>query len=208
METMLSAVDAIEMLAEGFILFGPDDRLILRNTAFARLYPMLADLAVPGVRFEDMIRAGVARGQFPDACGAGAEPWILDRLARRGPSSPSQDIRLADGRVVLVGERPTGDGGRAILHTDVTMLLREALGRLGTRVAHDLNNILAAAMANVEFIDERTDDDDPRKMLAQRALAGLRRGADLSDRLSALAREPETAAERSAGGADAGESAA
>ena len=52
----------VEGLSQGFLLYGADDRLILRNSHFLDLYPSLKDVAVPGARFDEVVRAEVDCG--------------------------------------------------------------------------------------------------------------------------------------------------
>ena len=75
-----------EQLQEGFALYGADDRLLFANREFVRLHKNLEDMIRPGMLFEDMIRASVARGHIPGAVGR-EEEHISERLARhRNPS--------------------------------------------------------------------------------------------------------------------------
>ena len=53
---------AIETISDGFVLFDPDDRLVLCNSRFRELYPKLADVAQPGAPFSSILEVGVARG--------------------------------------------------------------------------------------------------------------------------------------------------
>ena len=54
--------DALESISEGFFLFDAEDRLVVCNDRFRQLYPGLADIVVPGVTFEQIIRAVAERG--------------------------------------------------------------------------------------------------------------------------------------------------
>ena len=54
--------DALESISEGFFLFDAEDRLVVCNDRFRELYPGLADVVVPGVTFEQIIRAVAERG--------------------------------------------------------------------------------------------------------------------------------------------------
>ena len=53
--------DAIESLTDGFALYDADDRLVMSNTAFRKLWPELADLD-DDARFSELAQA-VARGR-------------------------------------------------------------------------------------------------------------------------------------------------
>ena len=84
----------------------------------------------PGARLADTIRVGVARGDYPDAIGR-EEEWIAERLAKLDQPVGRHEQTLADGRVILIEERKTEDGGVIGLRVDITELKqREASFRL------------------------------------------------------------------------------
>ena len=79
---------------------------------------------------EDTLRIGVARGDYPEAIGR-EEEWIAERLARLHQPGERHEQILADGRVILIEERLTDDGGVIGLRVDITELKqREASFRL------------------------------------------------------------------------------
>ena len=43
----------IESISEGFVLYDPQDRLVLSNSKFRELYPKIADVVVPGITFPE-----------------------------------------------------------------------------------------------------------------------------------------------------------
>ena len=89
-----------------------------------------SDLFKPGARLEDTIRVGVARGDYPEAVGR-EEEWIAARLEKLFQPGERHEQTLADGRVILIDERLTEDGGIIGLRVDITELKqREASFRL------------------------------------------------------------------------------
>ncbi len=118
-------VDAVDALPDGFVLYDRDDRLVLCNERYREIYADSADLLVAGAAFEDVIRVGVARGQYPDAIGREAD-WIRERLDHhRNPSDPIEQ-RLLNGRWLRIEERKTRDGGLVGFRIDITELKRRA----------------------------------------------------------------------------------
>ena len=114
----------VEGLSQGFLLYGADDRLILRNSHFLDLYPSLKDVAVPGARFDEVVRAEVD-------CGANdpmqnMEPPAVFRMRMERHREPRNifEWQLSDSRWVLVNEARTRDGGTVVLYTDITELKR------------------------------------------------------------------------------------
>ena len=115
--------DAVDSISEGFVIFDADDKLVMCNDAYRRMYPEIADLMEPGTTFADILRAGVARGQFPDAEGREAE-WIAERILQHRQLEGAVEQRLSGGCWALASERRMSDGGTAGLRTDITGLKR------------------------------------------------------------------------------------
>lgn len=115
--------EAIESLSEGFVLFDADDRLVLFNSKFRALFPGMADLIRPGIKFVDYLRAAVARNivLLP---GEDGEAWVRRRLAQhRNPGAPVLQA-MADGRWLQTSERRTKSGGTVGIDIDVTEIKR------------------------------------------------------------------------------------
>ena len=116
--------DAVESLHEGFALFDADDRLVVCNAQYRRLYPVSAPMIVPGSTFEQIARYGAERGQYLDAIG-NEEAWVAQCVAAHRAAQQATLQRLPDGRWVQTDERRTPQGGIAGVRTDVTHLVRK-----------------------------------------------------------------------------------
>src|SRR5215213_4067297 len=122
--------EAIDILPQGVVFLDAEGRYILWNKKYAEMYRRSSDLFKPGARLEDTIRVGVARGDYPEAIGR-EEEWIAERLKKMFQPGERHEQTLADGRVILIDERLTEDGGIIGLRVDVTELKqREASFRL------------------------------------------------------------------------------
>ncbi len=120
-------LDALECISEGFVLFDEDDRMVLCNNRFRDIYSAAMDMITPGVQYEALLRAGVARGIFLDARHR-EEAWIAERLRRhREPGEPFEE-RLSNGRWLRIEERRTSDGGIVGIRTDITTLRARLTG--------------------------------------------------------------------------------
>lgn len=113
--------EAIDLLPEGIVFLDADGRYILWNRQYADIYKGSADLFKPGIRLEDTLRIGVARGEYPDAIGR-EEAWLEERLTRLHKPGQRHEQVLADGRCILIEERQTSDGGVIGLRIDITEL--------------------------------------------------------------------------------------
>src|SRR5262245_16040149 len=122
--------EAIDILPQGVVFLDAEGRYILWNKKYAEMYSRSSDLFKPGARLEDTIRVGVARGDYPEAVGR-EEEWIAARIKKLFQPGARHEQKLADGRVILIDERLTEDGGVIGLRGDITELKqREASFRL------------------------------------------------------------------------------
>lgn len=145
---------AITAIDEAFVLFDAQERLVLCNDKFRALYDTVADLVVPGSRFEDILRVGVGRGQFPEAQ---ADPagWIANRLADFRAGEHTSVYRLDNGRVVRVIDRRMPDGHTVGFRLDITDLVRateaaqeasRAKGEFLANMSHEIRTPLHAVI--------------------------------------------------------------
>jgi PAS domain S-box-containing protein len=122
--------EAIDILPQGIVFLDAEGRYILWNKKYAEIYRRSSDLFKPGARFQDTIRTGVERGDYPEAIGR-EEEWLAERLAKLYHPSERHEQILADGCCILIEERLTADGGIIGLRVDITELKqREASFRL------------------------------------------------------------------------------
>ncbi|MEQ8334365.1 PAS domain-containing protein [Nisaea sp.] len=151
--------DAIESISEAFAYFDANDRLMICNDTYRYLRPAIASQIVPGLLFEDFLRLVADSGQIPTDFGEMGS-WLRKRLDmhRDADGKPVQQT-WPDGRVQLVSERRTKDGGTVITLTDISDLkrretaLEEAHARLSDqhealeKLADDLDAARRAAEA-------------------------------------------------------------
>ena len=120
-EAHATLLDVIEAMPAGLVMYDDQDRLVLWNRRYDDIYPATADLRVPGVRFEDMLREGVARGMYAEARGR-EEQWLAGRLALHAEPHKIHEQRLSSGRWLRVEDRKTSLGGFIGVRVDITEL--------------------------------------------------------------------------------------
>jgi diguanylate cyclase (GGDEF)-like protein/PAS domain S-box-containing protein len=126
-ETLLAALDAVP---EGIVVLDSEDRYVLWNRHYAELYSESLGALVPGMRFEETLRFGLAHGQYPEAKGR-EEEWLQERLARHSQPQSNHEQQISGDRWIRVEERRTADGGSIGVRVDITDLKRrEASFRL------------------------------------------------------------------------------
>ncbi|HWE99488.1 MAG TPA: PAS-domain containing protein [Caulobacteraceae bacterium] len=114
---------AIAPLADAVALFGPDQRLVLANDAFASLWELdAASLAERPRHGELLDRLRQAR-LLPETADYAA--FKAGELARHADADPGEGVwRLPDGRTVRVATRPHPGGGLIISFSDITAEVR------------------------------------------------------------------------------------
>jgi diguanylate cyclase (GGDEF)-like protein len=120
--------DAIESMADALALYDRHGRLVLANRRYPEFFPRLADLLVPGVQYEDMLREGTRRGVYLGVDAADSEPWVAAQVAAHRAGAASE-LQLDDGRWLHAIARRTADGGTIDVRRDVTerKLLEQAV---------------------------------------------------------------------------------
>jgi PAS domain S-box-containing protein len=115
---------AVNVLEHGFALYDATDRLVMCNAAYRQAYAVSAPAIRHGARFEDILRYGLAHGQYAEAVGR-EEAWLAQRLAAH--AEPVRDLvqALPDDRWVRVREQRTPSGGRVGLRIDITESVRD-----------------------------------------------------------------------------------
>lgn len=111
--------DAIETIADGFALYDSRDRLVVHNKRLEEMLDFVADVMVPGITFEEIIRAAVVKGGIRSAEGR-VEEYLQERLERHRNPKGAFEIEVPNGRLLRIEEKVTTDGGRVCLYSDVT----------------------------------------------------------------------------------------
>ncbi len=164
--TINMLLDLIESIPEGLAYYDANDRLVLANSKMANCYPLIADMYVVGTTFEEIVRAGVERGQFGPSHG-GKEEWIREVLAYHRDPKGVAEYYLDDGRYVRVEERHTSDGGRVGVRTDIT----------------EIRKAEAALKESNKSLKRHVRELDASKRVSERQAAGL---AELAENQAVL----------------------
>jgi signal transduction histidine kinase len=144
--------DAIEAVPEGFVLWDPQDRLLLCNSRYREMYAKISDMLSPGVTFAEVAAQALKRGQHP-LQEEDKATWLKQRIDLHTSPSSTFEQCMHDGRWVLVSERKTQDGGTVGIRSDITAVKQTqaklvqasklaTLGEMATGIAHELNQPL------------------------------------------------------------------
>jgi PAS domain S-box-containing protein len=111
--------EALESIAEGFVLFDPQDRIVMCNSHYRGWFTDVAHMVRPGNTFESFMRAAVESGMFPAAT-KDPEGFMAAVMARRrNPSGPREQY-LRSGIWLQISDYKMRDGSHVGVYTDIT----------------------------------------------------------------------------------------
>lgn len=151
---------AIDIIDEAFVVFDPQDRLVLCNEKYREIYAASAPMIMPGNTFEQIVRYGVERGQYLAAIGQ-EEEWIAQRLESHRLSNSTQFQKLNDDRSLRVVERKLPDGHIVGFRVDITDQVRaieaaqqasHAKGQFLANMSHEIRTPMNAMLGMLTLL--------------------------------------------------------
>jgi signal transduction histidine kinase len=115
--------DAIETLADGFALFDVEDRLVMCNDAFLKIWPEFRAIVADRPSFAELVDVLAGSGS-PIGSLVSPGRWKQERLARHRNAGTHVQL-LADGRWLQINELRTSEGGTVGIYTDITSVKAE-----------------------------------------------------------------------------------
>ena len=133
-DIMMQKLDvALNSMSQGLCMFDHDNRLVLWNERYMKLYQLTPDRLFVGVSFEEMLEARRMAGTGHREMG---QYTARLRAVLEARSPDSFVAELADGRVVNVTYQPTQSGGWVTTHEDITAR-RQSEARIAHLAFHD-----------------------------------------------------------------------
>jgi len=111
--------DALESIAEGFVMCDPQDRIIMCNSHYGAWFKDVAHMLRPGNTFQSFMRASVENGLFP-AAEKDPEEFMGSVMARRSNPSGPREQYLSSGIWLQVSDYKMKDGSHVGVYTDIT----------------------------------------------------------------------------------------
>jgi diguanylate cyclase (GGDEF)-like protein len=169
---------AIEAMSDGFVMWDEQDRLVTCNQRFRDLYTISAPFIRPGARFEDIIREGAKRGQYPQA-GDDIDEFVRETIEWHHGHKGLLERLLPDGKWIQITERHNPTGGIVGIRTDITVL-KQAMTDLAAANERAGLAIEEARLQNV-VLSERDQELRVRNMLFTAALNNMSQGLLMVD---------------------------
>ncbi|MCM0020798.1 MAG: ATP-binding protein [Tagaea sp.] len=137
---------ALDSMADGFMLHGPDERIVAVNRRYTTMFPHLEGTAAPGRPIAELIEIGV-RAIVPDGEPEEIARWKAWRLDAYRTNGSSIEMTGRDGRTIHTLGMRTADGLTVTIYRDVTEERRaaEELARAKTQAE-------AASLAKSRFL--------------------------------------------------------
>ena len=147
--------EAIRSIPQGFTIYDENDRLVICNDAYLDFYQTSRDLIVTGATFEEIVRKGAERGQYPEAVGR-IDEWVRERVRKHQAADGSQlEQQLDDGRWLLIIEHRTPSG--YIVGNRIDITARKDLDAELERHRHHLEALVAERTAALSIAKDAAE---------------------------------------------------
>lgn len=111
-------LDALESIQGGVAVWDAQDRLVICNSQYRELFADVPVAVEPGIRLRRLLRSAAASGCYRIA--GNPATWLRSYVAQHRSASGFSEQHYADGRIFLVSQRRTAEGGVVALHVDIT----------------------------------------------------------------------------------------
>ena len=154
---------ALNNMSQGLCMFDRNERLVICNRRYAELYNLPADVVSPGTSLIELLEYRAKHGSFSREL----DEYRVEFLASMARAADaSTEVKSADGRTILVTNRPMADGGWVATHEDITerrdaeherasmqeqqqrrTMIEQAIAAFRQRVEDHLRTVAEGAMA-------------------------------------------------------------
>lgn len=163
-------VTSVNSMRNGFAIWDSNDELVLANDAFLNFHDPIRKMIVKGVKFEEMIMAGLDIGNW-DQKGQSKEEWLRQRMLNRRQSSRSErEVEFADGKQVVISDLALDNGDVITTVIDITahrqreLELQDAKDRLENIAYYDsLTGLANRAHCQMDMAEKFAFVDSDKK---------------------------------------------
>lgn len=150
---------ALNNMLHGLCMFDTDDRLIVCNERYAKMYSLPDELTRPGARWRDIVAHRVKTFGYRNL--DYDDVLAQHQAADLKKAEKTTTRELGDGRTILIRHQPIREGGWVAIHEDIT-----ERHKVEERLSHMARHDALTGLANRVLFHERME----------RAVAGLQRG--------------------------------
>ncbi len=119
---------ALDNMSQGLCMFDADERLVVCNRRYREMYGLSDQTVRPGITLTELLQARIAAGSFS----RNADEYRRELLTQFAEGKPtSLEVATADGRAILVVNRPMPGGGWVATHDDITDRRKAERERIG-----------------------------------------------------------------------------
>jgi diguanylate cyclase (GGDEF)-like protein len=109
---------AVNNISQGLCMFDAEQKLVICNEQYARIYDLPPSLLVPGTTLTEILEHRFAHGMLPVG---GRDAYLESRRALVNNRLFAKDvIEMENGRAIAVRHHPMPDGGWVATHEDIT----------------------------------------------------------------------------------------
>ncbi len=154
---------ALHHLPVGLSMFDSEQRLIMCNPAYRRLYDLADNLSCKGASFSDIVFDYVRRGGSDDTTRIdNAGNWIAEHVSKlRLGKVFTETVRLPDGRSIFKKVSPIAGGGWVDLQEDITAVQHSG-EKIEWLARHDPLTAIANRFQFRERLEHQFECYDPR----------------------------------------------
>ncbi len=135
-ESERKATAALTNMADGLVMFDENLNIVFCNEQYRTMFPLTADLRVPGASAASILYASIARGELINIPTDNVTDWVNTAVSRlRSPGTVQ--FPLFDGRWIESRTNPAPDGTCFVVCSDITD------GKKSEQTLRDLNIRLA-----------------------------------------------------------------
>jgi diguanylate cyclase (GGDEF)-like protein/PAS domain S-box-containing protein len=125
---------ALENMTQGLCMFDEDQKLLVCNDRYTKMYGLSKELAKRGTPFRKIVESRIEKGLYD---GGDPAAYLEERLASAREAVRNTRLHeLGDGRVIAITHEPMQGGGWVATHDDVTEL-RRIEAKLSHLARHD-----------------------------------------------------------------------
>jgi len=140
LETKWLLHSALNNMAQGLIMIDSKAKVLMTNVRFRQMYQLPPEMIGPDTTLRDILTYRAEKGLFT----GNVEDFLKALLGRIAKGKPStNELPIADGRIIRVSEQPMAGGGWVSTHEDFTE------HRRAERILHRTEQFLATIIENI-----------------------------------------------------------